>query len=380
MSEEVPGSPPESKPEVAAGTSEQPATVDGKKPSAARVERPFPRRSLEEALRVPKAIRDGNAGKPWGADQVALALKIAAKSSNLKYLLGAAADFGLTNGKSAVGLVALTDLGKEAVYPSSPESETKALRQAFNNIDAFKKVLEHYDGNNLPEREFLDNTLQKDFDLHPEALDEFVQLFEKNCRTAKIGKELPDDGKPSTNGHSSTVISTATPTPTAKAGSRPVCFIIMPFTERHDDHDVGFFTEVLQQLFNPALEAAGFEPRTALQQGSDVIQATIVNALLDADMVLADLTEHNPNVLFELGMRMHLDKPVALVRAKGTGPIFDVDNMLRVVDYNPSLWKSTVEKDLPIITEHVKATWDNRERSKTFMQILKESPTAAPIG
>lgn len=36
-------------------------------------------------------------------------------------------------------------------------------------------------------------------------------------------------------------------------------------------------------------------------------------------MVLADLTEHYPNVLFELGMRMHLDKPVALVRAKGTG-------------------------------------------------------------
>jgi hypothetical protein len=276
-----------------------------------------------------------NAGKPWGADQIALALKIAAKSSNLKYLLGASADFGLTNGKSAVGHVSLTDLGKEAVYPSSPESEAKAVRQAFNNVDVFRRVLEHYNGNNLPEREFVDNTLQKDFDLHPEALDEFVQLFEKNCRTAKIGKDLPDDAAPSTNGQGAAVISTATPK--AKSGGRPVCFIIMPFTERHDDHEVGFFTEVLQQLFNPALEAAGFEPRTALQQGSDVIQSTIVNALLDADMVLADLTEHNPNVLFELGMRMHLDKPVALVRAKGTGRVFDVDNMLRVVDYNPNL-------------------------------------------
>jgi hypothetical protein len=68
-----------------------------------------------------------------------------------------------------------------------------------------------------------------------------------------------------------------------------------------------------------------------------------------------------------------------LVRAKGTGAIFDVDNMLRVVDYNPNLWKSTVEKDLPKITEHVKATWDSRGKVKTFMQILKESPTATPV-
>ncbi len=346
-----------------------------RKSSAARIERPFPRRSLDEALRVPSAIKDGNGGRPWGGDQVAKALGIAEKSSNLKYLLAASADFGLTTGKSPVGQIALTDLGKEAVYPSSPESHTAALRQAFNQVDVFRGVLEHYGGNNLPERQFLDNTLQKDFDLHPDALDEFVQLFEKNCRAAKIGKDLPDGVVPASS--APTVVRTAPKK--IGSGGRPVCFIIMPFTERHDNHEVGFFTEVMTQLFNPALEAAGFEPRTALQQGSDVIQATIVNALLDADMVLADLTEHNPNVLFELGMRMHLDKPVALVRAKGTGPIFDVDNMLRVVEYNPNLWKSTVENDVPKITEHVKATWDNRGKAKTFMQILKESPTAAPV-
>ncbi|MEA2168017.1 MAG: hypothetical protein QOF76_1317 [Solirubrobacteraceae bacterium] len=53
--------------------------------------------------------------------------------------------------------------------------------------------------------------------------------------------------------------------------------------------------------------------------GSDLIHSTIVNDLLAADRVLCDLTEHNPNVLSELGMRMHADKPVALVRASGPG-------------------------------------------------------------
>jgi hypothetical protein len=48
------------------------------------------------------------------------------------------------------------------------------------------------------------------------------------------------------------------------------------------------------------------------------MQATIVNQLLDADLVIADLTENNPNVLFELGLRLSEDRPVALIRAKGT--------------------------------------------------------------
>lgn len=104
----------------------------------------------------------------------------------------------------------------------------------------------------------------------------------------------------------------------------------MPFVEHDDRYAPGFFEEVLESLFTPAATAAGFKVQTAKRQGSDVIQSTIVNDLLAADLVLCDLTEHNPNVLFELGMRMAEDLPVVLVRAKGTGAIFDVDNMLRV--------------------------------------------------
>src|SRR5213079_2550524 len=115
------------------------------------------------------------------------------------------------------------------------------------------------------------------------------------------------------------------------------------------------------QILTPAATKAGFRVKTARRQGSDVIQSTIVNELLEADLVLADLTEHNPNVLFELGMRMAEDKPVALVRARGTGPIFDVDNMLRVEEYSPNLWPSTVTIDVPKIASHIKATWEGRE-------------------
>jgi len=73
---------------------------------------------------------------------------------------------------------------------------------------------------------------------------------------------------------------------------------------------------------------------------------------------------------------MAFDKPVALIRAKGTEPIFDVDNMLRVFDYDPNVWPSTVERDIPKLTQHIKATWDDRENMNTYMKLLRRTPAA----
>jgi hypothetical protein len=64
-------------------------------------------------------------------------------------------------------------------------------------------------------------------------------------------------------------------------------------------------------------------------------------------------------------------KPVALIRAKGTKPIFDVDNMLRVEEYNPCLWRSIIETDLPKIAAQLRGAWNNREDGQTYMKILR---------
>lgn len=348
-------------------------------------QRNFPRRTLENALRVPRALRDKNGGNPWASEQVAAALGLGAKSGNFWYLTSASRDFGLTTGTRDTAEIALTELGRRAVYPQSDDEERSAKIEAFLKVDSFRRVLEHFGGDNLPEKKFLTNTLHQQFQIDPEFHDEFIDLFRKNCRFVGIGKEFTR--RPELAGGHRPRLSAISPGPAdetvtvaAPEGSTdaPVCFVIMPFVERDDQHNTGFFQEVLRQIFTPAATAAGFEVKTARRQGSDVIQSTIVNDLLAADLVLADLTEHNPNVLFELGMRMNEDKPVALVRAKGTGPIFDVDNMLRVEEYDPNVWPSTVEQDVPLITDHIRATWDNRESSDTFMKILRRQPTSVP--
>ncbi len=349
------------------------------KTRAKRVERPFPRVELQEALKVPLAIRHKNGGNPWAPDQVAEATGYGKGTNSFYYLTAAARDFGLTEGTRDSSEISLTDLGRRLAFAETPEEEQATRREAFYRIDLFRDVLDYYKGSALPEMKYLQNTLESKFGLPPEIHEEFATLFRKNCEYLGIteGVSQQDGAAAKAPSTKSTVqpakiagtdfVTVAEP----EQDSGLVCFVAMPFSERHAEHSAGFFTEVLKQIIAPAGRKAGFRVVTARKQGSDVIHATIVNGLLDADLVVVDLTEHNPNVLFELGMRLAEDKPVALIRATGTRPIFDVDNMLRVEEYNPCLWLSTVEADMPRISAHILGAWEGRDGTQTYMKILR---------
>jgi len=72
-------------------------------------------------------------------------------------------------------------------------------------------------------------------------------------------------------------------------------------------------------------------------------------------------------------MRIAFDKPVCLIRAKGTAPIFDIDHMLRVYDYNPSMWPSTLETDIPALSTHIAETWNKRDADRSYLKILRDN-------
>lgn len=348
------------------------------KKKATAVARPYPRRTLEDALRVPKTIRENNAGNPWPPSEVAHSLGMG-MSSSFFYLTAAARDYGLTEGTREAQEISLTDLGRRSVYPKSAVEAAGAKIDAFLSVPVFAAVVDYYGGSNLPANEFVQNTLETKFGLDPRVHDEFLDLFRKNCRYAGVGADWKHGDtrtEPAEQGGTrppATTKPVAAQEPATATGSAPVCFVVMPFVERTDTYATGFFDEVFASLIHPAVERAGFQPMTAKRQGSDVIHATIINQLIDADLVLADLTEHNPNVLFELGVRMALELPVALIRAKGTNPIFDVDNMLRVESYNPNIWPSSVAADLPRLASHIAGAWAAREKDSSYMSILRRS-------
>lgn len=336
--------------------------------------RPFPSVSLEEALKIPQLIKEKNGGNPWPPAEVAKALGSTAKSNKMWYVSSSARDYGLTVGTRDTPQIEITPLGREVVYAPSKEAEAQSVKKAFFNVEVFKKVFDYYNDGNLPELEYLNNTLTSTFGVSPEHHTDFHKIFTENL---SFLARFPNNAAANT---SSTAYTPEKPhsiiVGQPAKGKGVKAFVAMPFNEKTGKYPAGFYAEVLKSLITPAGVKAGFEVVTAKRDGSDVIQATIVNNLLDADLVIVDLSDHNPNVLFELGLRMANDKPIALIRAIGTPPIFDVDHLLRVFEYDPNLWKSTIEQDIPRLTEHIRATWENRETRKTYMKILREETKA----
>jgi hypothetical protein len=234
-----------------ANTAEQDPPADTlaekRAPKAKPADRPFPRVALQQAFRVPTVLKEKNAGNPWPPEDVAKALGVGAKTGNYFYLTAGSRDYGLTEGTRDTPKIGLTELGRSAVYPTNPEEALRAKRQAFFSVDIFRRVLEYYKGPDLPEMEYLSNTLQKEFGLDPRVHDDFLDLFRKNCDFAEIRHGI-DVAPPSGNGTSRTGATIVEPpavvtlaSPSKRTGL--LCFIIMPFVERSDAHPTGFFSE-----------------------------------------------------------------------------------------------------------------------------------------
>jgi hypothetical protein len=344
--------------------------------SRAKASRPYPSISLEKCLIIAQKVKEKNGGNPWAPKEVQKAIGVG-DTNRFYYYTAASRDFGITTGTRDSKEIAFTDFGREIFYAPNLETEKAKKAEAFFKVKIFKDVLEYYKGSTLPEMKYLSNTLEDKFKLNPEFHEEFSNIFSENCKYLNIttGSSLEETlGNTNKTTHSSTIIVGETKKTTK---GKLKAFVIMPFTERLDKRPLGFFKEVLDSLIIPAGIEAEFTVETANKTGSDVIQSTIINDLLEADLVIADLTDHNPNVLFELGLRMAADLPIALIKTSDTGRIFDVDNMLRVYEYSQNLWKSTIDKDIVSLTEHFRSAWDNRNSEQTYMKILRRVATRA---
>ncbi len=107
-------------------------------------------------------------------------------------------------------------------------------------------------------------------------------------------------------------------------GNRQLCFVIMPFSEtikKHtEDYWTNHFCSYLKPLIeeNPALEAQ----RSKALRG-DLLRE-IITALATSHVVVADLTDQNPNVYWELGVRQSFAHRTVTIAEKGTDIPFDI--------------------------------------------------------
>ncbi len=107
------------------------------------------------------------------------------------------------------------------------------------------------------------------------------------------------------------------------------CFVILPF---HDP-----YLELLKNSIRPSIERNGFECITANRMAPGIIAEDIWTGINRAKIVIAEATEDNRNVWYEIGIAHALGKEVILLRQKNPKANklpFDVSHY-RAVFYNP---------------------------------------------
>lgn len=103
------------------------------------------------------------------------------------------------------------------------------------------------------------------------------------------------------------------------------CFIITPIGDTSSE----IFRRakgVIESVIKPLLKRHGYndvKPSYEINQ-TGMISTQIINRILEDDLVIANLTENNPNVMYELCLRHVTAKPIIHICQNGTILPFDI--------------------------------------------------------
>jgi len=118
-----------------------------------------PSSTIDEALRVPRAIIDNYASKPTRPLDVAAALDLQPTSGTFRALAGAAIAYGLTEGGPNAPLISVKQLARRILAPSAEGEDIQARREALLMPRVPREFLTKYNGNKLPRDEIAKNVL-----------------------------------------------------------------------------------------------------------------------------------------------------------------------------------------------------------------------------
>lgn len=105
---------------------------------------------------------------------------------------------------------------------------------------------------------------------------------------------------------------------------KKICFVISPIGEE-DSETRKRSDQVLKHIITAAVENLGYEViRADKISEPGIITHQILQHIVDAPLVIADLTDKNPNVFYELALRHAIRKPLVQLIKKGEIIPFDV--------------------------------------------------------
>jgi hypothetical protein len=112
------------------------------------------------------------------------------------------------------------------------------------------------------------------------------------------------------------------PEPEQASDAPLTCGIVMPISAI-DDCSEQHWSDVFE-ILQSAIESAGFKPNLVSNADeAGIIQKRIIQNLYENPIVVCDVSAKNPNVMFELGLRLAFDRPTIIVKDDKTSYSFD---------------------------------------------------------
>jgi len=314
----------------------------------------FPKNTLEDAIRIPKAIEEQNAGNPMKADMIAKAVGFHQSDDwRFKDLLRSANQYGLVEGSGAAATASMTQIGSDVIAPGSPSDRQTALLNAFQKVEDFRKAEQFYKGKKLPEDEFFENTLVRQFDIPRDRVRVFIEIFTKNLNYLKAFRASEPTVPAAESGISSPSNLTPKSIPIADEDKGrtflDTCFVMMPFGDWSDLY--------YKDIFSLAIKDAGMEPLRADQLFSTgTVIEQIWEQIQKSKILVADLTGKNANVFYELGLAHADKKPVVFISANIDDVPFDLRHLRVIIyDVHDPFWGDKLKEKLTAYLKTAKA-------------------------
>lgn len=151
------------------------------------------------------------------------------------------------------------------------------------------------------------------------------------------------------------------------------CFVIAPIGDSDSDTRKRS-DQVLKHIITPAVKERGYDAIRADQISEPgMITSQVIQHIVDDPLVVADLTDRNPNVFYELAVRHALRKPLVQIIRKGDAIPFDVAGMRTIPVDHKDL--DSVEEAKKDIIKQIDATEKAGSRLETPISVAVELQT-----